>query len=102
MSKIESADDLSDYLSDMNQAGTEPVVVGFDRLGAPFLAYGWAPAGDGWDCGIVQDDPHSSEFDYSDGTERCQECGAFDRRGIEKLRYPVTVVRAPGQETEHG
>lgn len=89
---LETADALDDYLSDLNQAGVQPVAVGFDRHGYPFLAYGWAPGGDGWECGFVNDDPHSSEFDYNDGTERCQECGAFDRRPIERLSYPVTVI----------
>lgn len=89
---VDTEDDLDQYLSDLNDAGFTPVVIGFDRHGSPFLAYGWAPGGDGWDAGFVNDDPHSAEFDYSDGTERCQECGAFERRGIAKLAYPVRLI----------
>ena len=85
-------DALDQTLMDLNERGETPVVVGLDRHGQPFLAYGWAPGGDGWAAGFVNDDPHSGEFEYSDGTERCQECGAFDRRGIEKLAYPVRLL----------
>lgn len=93
---IATEEQLNDLLTAMNfEQGEEPVVVGFDAHGHPFLAYGWASGGDGWDCGFVNDDPHSAEFDYSDGTTRCEECGAFDRRGIAKLAYPVHVVQPP-------
>ncbi|HEY2088549.1 MAG TPA: hypothetical protein VGH54_21340 [Mycobacterium sp.] len=99
--RIETAEALDDLLSSMNDAGIEPVVVGVDGRGYPFLAYGWAPGGDGWDCGVVADDTHSSEFDYSDGTTRCDECGAFDRRPLTVLPFPVTVftasTRRPGR-----
>lgn len=90
---VTSADGLNDLLSSLNEAGENPVVVGFDANGYPFLAYGWAPGGDGWACGFVTDDTHSLEFEFSDGTRRCEECGAFERRDIEKMPYPVTVVR---------
>lgn len=90
--KIETAEQLHDVLMGLNDGGVNPVVVGFDVFGYPFLAYGWAPGGDGWDAGFVSDDMHSAEFDYSDGTERCQECGAFDRRNITKLSYPVRIL----------
>lgn len=90
--RIETAEQLHDLLMGLNDSGVNPVVVGFDASGLPFLAYGWAPGGDGWDAGFVNDDPHSAEFDYNDGTGRCQECGAFDRRNISKLLYPVRVI----------
>jgi hypothetical protein len=94
---IENAEQLDQILSDMNfERGLTPVVVGFDANGEAFLAYGWAPGGDGWDCGFVNDDTHSAEFDYSDGTRRCEECGAFDRRDITKLAYPIRVIEVTG------
>lgn len=95
---VADPEQLDDILSALNEAGDEPVVVGFDRHGQPFLAYGYAPGGDGWDAGFVNDDPHSGEFDYSDGTERCQECGAFERRPIDRLGYPVRVLGLPSPE----
>lgn len=85
-------DELEDMLWGMNERGLTPVVVGVDKEGLPFLAYGWAPGGDGWDVGVVTDDTHSLEFDYTDGTTRCEECGAFGRRVMEVLHYPVTVL----------
>lgn len=94
--EVATEEQLDDLLSAMNfEQGDEPVVVGFDAHNHPFLAYGWAPGGDGWDCGFVNDDPHSAEFDYSDGTSRCEECGAFDRRGLSKLSFPVQIIHRP-------
>jgi hypothetical protein len=90
---LPDADALDDLLSTMNEVGDRPVTVGHDAGGVAFLAYGWAPGGDGWDCGVVEDDTHSSEFDYNDGTRRCDDCGAFDRRPLAVLAYPVTVFR---------
>jgi hypothetical protein len=90
--EVKTAEQLHDLLMDLNENGTNPVVVGFDAKDEPFLAYGWAPGGDGWDAGFVVDDTHSDEIEYVD-TGRCDECGAFDRRAIEKLNYPVRVIK---------
>jgi hypothetical protein len=85
-------DELSEILASLNfDDGIEPVVIGFDSDGRPFLAYGWAPGGDGWDAGFVYDDTHSSEFSI-EGVRRCEECGAFERQHISRLRYPVVLV----------
>jgi hypothetical protein len=92
---VKDEDELNRLLAGLNyDEGITPVVVGFDSGGDPFLAYGWAPGGDGWDAGFVRDDPHSSEFDIR-GVDRCQECGAFEREHISRLNYPVTVVARP-------
>lgn len=92
--EIETPERLDEILTDLNEHGLNPVVVGFDANNSPFLAYGWAPGGDGWDCGFVVDDTHSAEFDYSDGTKRCEDCGAFERRNISKLSYPLCIIMA--------
>lgn len=90
---VGTAEDLHQLLMALNESGTEPVVIGFDAHDLPFLAYGWAPGGDGWAAGFVNDDPQSREFDYADGTGRCDDCGAFERRPIERLDYPVRVTK---------
>lgn len=83
-------DQLEDLLLELNERGVAPVVVGTDKTGTPFLAYGWAPGGDGWDVGVVTDDPRS-EWDYDD-VGRCPECGAFGHRSTDVLKFPVTVL----------
>lgn len=91
MLKIEQPEDLNDHLLELNEQGTNPVVVGFDRHLHPFLAYGHAPGGDGWDVGILYDDPYSYEFDLADVT-RCEECHSEGRRPVTDLQYPVMVL----------
>jgi hypothetical protein len=89
--RIENTDDLSELLWEMNDKGDTPTLVGVDRSGTRFLAYGWAPGGDGWDTGVVTDDTHSGEWDYSD-VDRCGDCGAFGRRSTLVLIFPVLVI----------
>lgn len=100
---------LDVLLARMNETGANPVVVGFSNTGIPFLAYGYAPGGDGWDTGVSLDDPHSGEFEYIDLTftgegyrsvHRCEECGAFDRLPLLMLNFPVTVIHPESLPTE--
>lgn len=94
-----TAEELEGHLLDMNERGECPTtVVGFDRHGYPFLAYAYTPDGEGVEAAFVSDDGHGGgEFDYSDGTKRCEECGADERRGVELLAYPVTLIPRPGE-----
>lgn len=90
---IQDEEQLDLLLSRMNETGMTPTVIGLDERGLPFLAYGYAPSGDDWATGVLHDDPRSSEFDYND-TKRCEECGAFDRRPISVINYPVEVFHS--------
>lgn len=89
--KIYSEKDLDEALQSMNEEGQTPVLVGIDRIGVRFLAYGWAPGGDGWAIGVTTDDTHSQEFTYAD-VGSCEECGAHGRREAEVLNFPVAVI----------
>jgi hypothetical protein len=91
--RIADVDEFDRLLSELNEAGITPTVVGLDAHGSPFLAYGWAPGGDGWDTGVLVDDPYSYEFDYTDG-HRCEECNSEGRRPLSALSYPVMVLGA--------
>lgn len=84
-------DQLEDLLHEMNNEGLNPVAVGVDAYARPFLVYGWAPGGDGWEVGVVTDDTHSRDFRYR-GIPQCSECSAHGRRTTEVLCFPVKVL----------
>ena len=90
--RIEDEDTLDLLLQKMNwEEGVTPVVVGIDAQGMKFLAYGWAPGGDGWKINVTTDDTHSSEFSYTD-IEQCEDCGAHDRLPVSFLHFPLVVI----------
>ena len=93
---LETEEALDVLLGRMNETGVEPVLIGLQADGAPFLAYGWAPGGDGWDCGVVYDNPRDTEGDVWDketgkSHPRCEECAAYYQFDLETLHYPVRV-----------
>lgn len=88
---LDDAQTLDAALCLLNENGNTPVLVGIDAEGNRFLAYGWAPGGDGWDIGICLDDPMSGEFSYKDIRE-CEECGAFERLPVSFLTFPVVCI----------
>lgn len=83
---ILEADELDSLLSDMNDRGVEPTVVGFDANEVPFLAYGW-DQGDTMGVGISLGDPFE---DYRD-TRKCPECTASERLPLDAITYPALV-----------
>lgn len=98
-------DELDVLLARLNENGITPVVLGFDAHGNPFLAYGWAPGGDGWDCGVTFDNPRDTEGDVWDKATgkshpRCEECAAYQEFGLDTLSYPVEVFHRVELPTE--
>lgn len=84
-------DELDRSLQDLNQRGVTPALVGVDASGTRFLAYGWAPGGDGWVVNVCLDDPYSREYDRTDGP-RCEKCHSEGRLPVTLLTFPVVVL----------
>jgi hypothetical protein len=89
--KVPDAHSLEALLQGMNEAGQTPTLVGLDRNGERFLAYLYEVGGEETYPAVVTDDPRSTSFDYSD-VGRCADCGAFGRRELMVLAYPVLVI----------
>lgn len=89
--KVPTPEALADVLHALNENGEPPVLVGFDREGQRFLAYGYEVGGDEMHCAVITDDPRGATFDYFD-VGRCEHCAAFERRDLAILNYPVVVL----------
>lgn len=93
---------LREYLDNLNEAGTRPIVVGIDASPQPFLITLIGPYAESED--VFFDSPWQSDIDYGERVDgewvpkqpRCDECQAMVH-GIEDLRFPVVVIVQEGQ-----
>lgn len=91
------AEALRDHLDGINEAGTQPIAVGIDKFGSPFLISLVGPYVESED--VIFDSPWQSDTNHGERVDgvwvphpaRCEECQA-QAYGINDIRYPVTLL----------